>query len=95
MKCDYDALIDYATVLNQKFNNIKNAISDIESSASTIYNTTNWNSETRDYFVEQFSTMLDNFDTINNKFLNITQYIDTVIDNYKQLESQLSGYFGE
>lgn len=91
MYCDYNALAGYATTLNNNFNQIKKAMTSIESSFKTIVSSNNWNADTRDYFYEMLSTVFNNFDALNNKFMNVTQYLDNVIDNYKSFDSASFG----
>lgn len=89
MYCDYNALADYAAILNKNFNEIKNAMNSIENSLKTIYAIRNWDSETRDYFFSMCDSLYNNFDALNNKFMNVTQYLDSVIDNYKSFEASM------
>jgi len=88
MYCNYVALADYEATLNRNLNILRNALNSIESSLKVISSTSNWNSETRDYFTEKCESIYDNIDILNNKFLNIIQYLDTVIDNYSKIDSK-------
>lgn len=94
MYCDYDKLIEYSILLNNLFNQITNVIGIIEDANKTIYASRNWNSETRDYYFKAYDVMLKNYDILLNKFRNVTEYLDVLINNYKTFESQVSASFG-
>ena len=94
MYCDYDALKDYADVLNRNFNTIIKAIDNFEYAMNTVMmGSTIWDAPTRDYVFELYNKLKDNFDVISNKFNNANQCLDTVISNYKFAEQQMSNIF--
>lgn len=94
MQCDYKALIDYASLLNKQFNQIENAMLNIETSFKNIVSTTNWNSTTQWYFFQIYNKMKANYDNIVNKFNNINIYLDQVINNYIAFEQSMMNAFG-
>lgn len=91
MKCDYNALMEYASVLRKEFSSLQSEFSSIEECNRYIYNTGNWDSDTRDYYERMYKAMLDNLDAVINKFMNINQYLDTVISNYVALDNGFGG----
>ncbi len=93
MYCDYDALEQYSNTLNSTFNEIIDIMNDIEESYKTISNTSNWQSLTSTYFRDATKNITSNIDIINNKFYNVKQYLDTVVDNYHNTEDSLSNLF--
>lgn len=86
MKCDYEALAELETKLNKYFNNMIEAMDNMEDANKAIYNSSNWSSVAKDYYQDEFKQMLTNFDNIVNKFMNIRQYLDQVINDYASLD---------
>lgn len=93
MYCDYIELANYTVKLNSLFNQISDTMNLLEVSYKTIYNGSNWNSETRNYFLEKTKEVFVNMESINNKFFNIKQYLDTVVDNYTEADQKLGNFF--
>ena len=89
MKLDYEALEQLNIKLNKTFSNINKNFSDITSSLETITSLNNWDSETRDYFMTFYNEIQNNFNIISDKFSNIYQYLDSVVNNYRLTEQQL------
>ncbi len=95
MQCDYNALKEYASLLNKRFNQIRESMNDIENSYKDIVSTNNWSSITREYFyLDNYSKMLINYDTLQNKFNNVNLYLEQVINNYIAFEQAMSQSFG-
>lgn len=94
MECDYNALIGESTNLRRKFNNINNKMLALEDANKKICSNSNWNSQTRDYYNDLFNEMKNNFDTLFDKFNNINNYLETVINNYKSFDRKASSLFG-
>ena len=93
MYCDYEALKDYANILNKNFNTINNAIINFESALQTAMSLNSWDSPTRDYIFGLYNSLKVNFEVISNKFNNINLYLDSVINNYKFAEQQMASFF--
>ena len=93
MYCDYNELENYASSLNTTFNKINSIMDSLEESYKNICNTSNWNSETRNYFYAQTKSILENMESITNKFYNIKTYLNNVVANYRKVDSGISNYF--
>lgn len=93
ISCDYEALKSYAITLNKDFNTIRNAISHFENAMEIATGFSVWDSPTREYYLDLYNSLKENFEIIFDKFNNINQYLDTVIDNYKSAEEQMSSFF--
>ncbi len=87
MYCDYDALEEYANTLNSTFNEMLDIMNDIEDSYKTISNSSNWQSLTATYFRDSIKNISENMDSINNKFYNTKQFLDTVVGNYRAVDT--------
>ncbi len=87
MYCDYKALDDYTATLNRNFNSVVKSFNGIEDNLKSAVNTNNWNSETRDYYAKLCDSIYNNFDAVNNKFMNIKQYLENVVNNYQQFDN--------
>ncbi len=94
MFCDYNSLANYAGTLSRDFGNLTKIITSFEDSMNSIMSLNMWDSETRDYLFSLYKNLQNNFDIVNNKFNNINQYVDMVINNYKNLDAQLGSAFG-
>ncbi len=93
MYCDYIELANYTMKLNSLFKQMNDTMDSIEASYKTIYNGSNWNSETRNYFLEKTKEVFTNMESINSKFFNVKQYLDTVVDNYTEADQKLGNIF--
>ena len=95
MKCDYEALGDYLNRLTTIFSSISDAMAEIESSYQNVLSNQNWNSITRDFYYQEWQSMLENMYIINSKFANIKEYLETVIDNYSRFDKTLVSGFSK
>ncbi len=93
MYCDYNELANYNIKLNQLFNEINDTMDALEASYKTIYNNANWNSETSNYFNNQTKQVFANMESINTKCFNIKNYIDIIVENYREADSSLDKFF--
>ncbi len=94
MYCDYNALIEDANKLNSLFNSLNSHMSNIETYNKSTYSASNWNTITSDYYMDMFKGMINNFDNLVNKCNNVKNHLDTVIDNYKSLDSTFIPFNG-
>ncbi len=92
MYCDYNELENYAVILDTIFKKINTTMDALEDSYKVIYNSANWNSQTRNYFYNQVKEILSNMESVNSKFYNIKIYLDTVVENYRRTEQGISSY---
>ena len=92
MYCDYNELENYANILNTLFKKINTTMDALEDSYKTIYDSANWNSETRNYFYQQIKEILTNMESVNSKFYNVKTYLDTVVENYRIVDQGISSY---
>ena len=87
MYCDYDALSDYASNISQKFNDMMSLMDSVDIAFKNIESIGNWDSPTRDYFYNQYASFQENYQTLINKYNNIKQYLETVAENYRRIDS--------
>ena len=88
MRFDTDGMLSDSVTLKSVLDSITTDLDKIEESLSIITNTDNWDAESRDYLKEESKRLKYNFDEVNNKFHNINQYVNVVIDNYVVVEGQ-------
>lgn len=93
MHCNTVELGKLATEMNTILNSMEENLKTIEESYKKIYFMNNWNSETRNYFYDEAKQVFNNIDAVSSKFLNVKQYLDTVIDNYAKLDNNLAAIF--
>lgn len=89
MEIDDTALSEYINDLKKNFKSIENIFSQIQESLDLIYSRISWSGLSRDYFFDVCKKLLDDFKIIQEKFLNISQYVDSVLDNFHEFNSQL------
>ncbi len=94
MSVDYNALSSYLDTLNKDFKKITAAFTAIEKSLDNICAYTNWSGESREYFFSVTKKLLDDFEIVNYKFTNVSQYVDSAIDNYRETERRMGAIFG-
>lgn len=85
MKMEYngEALKSYANSLNKNFISLRNTMNDIETTIKSLTSTNTWDAKTRDYFLSMVENIYANFDILNNRYMNINQYLDNVISSYE------------
>lgn len=93
MYCDYKELENYAKKLNQVFNDIMNTMDSIETSYKSISSNMNWTSEVRNLFFDKTKQVFTNMENVNSKFFNVKLYLDTVVENYTRLDTNIGNMF--
>ncbi len=93
MDCDYNALMKESIELSNMFKEISSSLQSLEDTYKAIVNQFTWNSDTRNYFSNKTKLIMANDDCVNDKFLNIRQFLDQVIDNYSTADSQLGSLY--
>ena len=89
MLFDETLMITYASELRQNFNNLSSTLGDIETAFDKAVKIGNWNSPTREYFSSELNDLKNEFEKAENLFLNINNYLSSVIENYQMMESNL------
>ncbi len=84
--CDYNILESYAEELKTNFNGLNNSLNNIDMSIKSITNSSNWDSQTKEYVLSLYTTMQDNFNIIANRLKNISDYLENVVGNYRVME---------
>lgn len=88
MKFDDQLMISLSIELSNAFSKISNSISSIEEQYNKAISKQNWNSDTRDYYNNEVKGLKKDFDCVRNKFSNVNQYLENVINNYKAFEGK-------
>ena len=91
--CDAEALSSYNGTLKKNFNSIVTSLDNIERTFKTMYDASNWKSDTGNYFSSECKKLLSNFETVKNKFDNINQYLESVVSNVKSTDASTSAAF--
>lgn len=88
MNCDYRMLEKYAADLKTELKNLSDIITSIENSFSRICNS-EWNSPTKDYLSKRNTKISKDDNLCFNKQVNINNYLQNVINNYRATENQM------
>ena len=93
MYCDYDALNECTNYLNNNFKKIESSFDSFQNDIENILSADNWSSPTKDYLMEMYSTLKENFNNISLKCNNIVQYLNMVANNYKTADEKIANVF--
>ena len=89
MYFDETLVMDYYMELARDFSNLEGTIFDIEEEFEEIVRSKNWESLTRDMFLDELVSLQDEVDKVCNIFMNVNNYIEEVISNYQTLNTAL------
>lgn len=89
MYFDETLVMDYYMELARDFSSLQGTLFDIEEIFEEIVRTKNWESLTRDMFLEELVSLEEEVSKVCNIFTNVNDYIDGVISNYQALNAAL------
>lgn len=95
MDVNYQALIAEKERLAKLFNQANKTLQELEASYKKVTSASTWNSLAKTYYSEKIKKLESNFDIVNDQFRNIQNYLETVIDNYQQVERDLINSFSK
>ena len=95
IKIDTEVLKEQKDRLNREFNGLSNIISDVLSTNNSIRNGSVWSSISSEHYSELYKAVEDNYAILKDKFNNVIDYIDSVINNYDNLNSGAAKSFSD
>lgn len=86
MKFDENLVSQNLEELNKTLRKISDIMEKIEKANDDICNYENWESPVCEEYKSKLKDMKENFLIIDNRFLNIRNFVDTVIGNYMEID---------
>ena len=88
MQFDGNDVANLTLLLQLAFQKLDISMNEIINSNKTMTSSNNWESPTNDYYSDQFEDVIENYLLLKDKYNNIVEYLEGVIENYNSMNKK-------